>query len=43
MNRASLYPKIHSYCLELLSGYIQNEFLTEEKIKEYIRPSYWYV
>jgi fructokinase len=41
LNRASLYPRIRTQTLKLLNGYIQNELLTEERIHEFIKPSYW--
>lgn len=42
LNRACLYPKIRACTLKLLNGYIQNELLTEERIAEFIKPSFWY-
>jgi len=39
LNRASLYPKIRKYTLEILNKYIQHEFLDEKEIDNYITPS----
>lgn len=41
LNRASLYPRIRALTLSLLNGYIQNEVLTEARIHEFIKPSFW--
>ena len=41
LNRACLYPKVRALTLSLLNGYIQHELLTEERIAEFIKPSYW--
>jgi fructokinase len=41
LNRASLYPRIRTYVLSLLRGYIQHLSLTEQNIDTFIRPSHW--
>jgi fructokinase len=41
LNRSSLFPKIRSYVLSLLNGYIENDLLTAHGIDEYITASYW--
>jgi len=41
LNRASLYPRIRTYVLQLLSGYIQHDLLTEDNIDSFIKPSQW--
>lgn len=43
LNRKSLFPKIRSYTLSILSDYVQHELLTEDEIQNYIKPSYWYI
>lgn len=41
LNRSSLYGKIRSKTQQILSGYIQNDNITTDKIENYIVPSYW--
>lgn len=41
LNRESLYPRIRKYTLQLLNGYVQHELLTEDRIHEFIKASYW--
>ena len=42
LNRTTLYPCIHKHVLAQLNGYITNPLLTEERIAEFIKPSFWY-
>jgi fructokinase len=41
LNRSCLYKKIQQFTLSSLNGYIQHELLSDERIDQYIKPSFW--
>jgi fructokinase len=41
LNRASLYPKIRTYTLQILNKYITSPLLLSETIDQLIGPSFW--